>query len=135
MAYCTQADLEAVDPEEFLQLADRDGNAAADPTIVAAALAAHVGPIEAACRRRYQVPLVSEPLLTAIAVNLSWYELCKTHPTEAAAKNRDDAMRMLMDIANGKLDLSNQVVPTVTSGGAMFSSDSQIAAGGGLGAW
>lgn len=86
-------------------MADRFGTGEIDAGVVQEAIDLASGLIDRYVSRRYRIPLAQENAIRKIAVDLAWYELQKTAPTEAAQKNRDDAIRFLKDVASGLIDL------------------------------
>lgn len=115
MSYCTQTDLEKVSAAEFLQLADRDRDNVADADVVAEAIAKADGVIDSYVRHRYAVPLAPDPAIRDCAVKLVWFTLQETNPTEAARKNRDDAVKFLRDLSEGTSHLGpDQLAPGAT---------------------
>lgn len=103
MAYATQQDLiDRFGEEDILQLADRDEDGAIDAAVTAKALADADALIDGYVGKRHDLPLAQvPPLLTRLAVDLAYFFLFRTGPTEDARKAYDAAQRFLRDIASG----------------------------------
>lgn len=107
MSYATEADLVARHGSALLiQLADRDGSGAADPDVIAAALASADALIDSYLSGRYAVPIAAPPpLIRDIAVDLAWHALHSTAVTEVIQAAYDRALARLRDIQAGKARL------------------------------
>lgn len=119
MAYATQADLVARFTEtEIGQVADTDGTGEIDPALVARALADADAEIDAALASRYQLPLASvPPLLTRIACDLARFSLYTDQVPQVVELRQKNAVRMLADIAAGRVSLGLATPPDPSAGG------------------
>lgn len=123
MSYATQADMvDRFGEEDLIRLTDR-----ADPPLnviyaptLNARLADAQAVIESYVATKYTLPLAATPLLLRqLECDLAWYLLQGGNPSEDAKKRNDDAMRVLRDIAGGKVSLgpdSSSAVPAVAGG-------------------
>ena len=135
MGYITQTDLEnRFGSDELLALADRDGDDVIDATVIAQAIQDAESVIDSYVARRYDLPLSTvPPILVSIACDLARFNLYTDDPLEAVKNRRDDAVRYLRDIADGRIELQGQSVeePAASDDGLqvigpdrMFSDDS-----------
>lgn len=125
MSYATEQDLvERAGEVEILQLADRDGSGAADPTVIAAALAHADGVIDGYLAAKYALPLASVPeLLTAWAVSIARYVLHRDGAPEHVATDYKDAIAALKDVARGLLALPEAAGAAPAAASGTFLSD------------
>jgi phage gp36-like protein len=107
MAYCTQADIEKrISTRNLIAMTDRSGAGVVDSSVVAAAIEAAGGVVDAYIGSRYTLPLAVVPdVLTDIACDLAIYRLYKDQPTEPAKERHDAALAMLKDISAQRADL------------------------------
>ena len=133
MTYATLSDLTMQFGEtEVNAIADRNRDGVADVMVVEGALQRASDVMDSYLAARYPLPLLVVPqLLVSICCNIARYELLGADATETeAARNRHkDALRMLEQIRNGRLDIGVSVsgqpaieAPTVkiVSGGSVF---------------
>lgn len=121
MPYATQAQLTKRYGEAMLTAATDRGPVPAgvpDAAVIADALAEANAVIDGYLAGRYALPLAQvPPLLSDLAKALTIWKL---HPYDAAPKLKDEydaAMRMLRDIADGRVKLSLAGVETPGTGG------------------
>lgn len=116
--YATVEDLIARSGErELIGLTDRADppTGTIDRAIVEAALAAASAEIDGYIAARYRVPLDPAPLpIRTATVALARHALWTTDRPEAVRQDRDDATRLLRDIANGIAALAAPVAGTPT---------------------
>lgn len=119
MTYATQADLVARFTEsEIGQVADTDGSGEIDPALVARALADADAEIDAALAVRYQLPLASvPPLLVRIACDLARFSFYTDAVPEVVALRQKNAVRLLADIAAGRVSLGLATPPAAADSG------------------
>lgn len=119
MTYATQADLVARFTEvELGQVADTDGSGEIDPALVARALADADAEIDAALAARYQLPLiVVPPLLVRIACDLARFSLYTDQVPQVVELRQKSAVRMLSEIAAGRVSLGLPTPPVAASSG------------------
>lgn len=107
--YATQTDIEnTYGSEALLLVADRDGDGQVDQPVLDEALEAAEATIDSHVQKRYEKPLSDVPqLLTNIAIDLVMYRLASTADmaTEERRKRHEDAMKQLVQISEGKIDL------------------------------
>lgn len=119
MTYATQAELVARFTEtEIGQVADTDGSGEIDPALVARALADADAEIDAALAARYQLPLLNvPPLLTRIACDLARFSLYTDQVPPVVELRYKNAVRLLADIAAGRVSLGLPTPPDAAAGG------------------
>lgn len=119
MTYATQADLVARFTEtEIGQVADTDGSGEIDAALVARALADADAEIDAALAGRYQLPLATvPPLLTRIACDLARFSLYTDQVPQVVEMRQKNAVRLLSDIAAGRVSLGLATPPEPSTGG------------------
>lgn len=119
MAYAAQADLVARFGEvEIGQVADTDGSGEIDAALVARALADADAEIDAALAVRYQLPLATvPPLLTRIACDLARFALYTDQVPQAVELRAKNAVKMLADIAAGRVSLGLAEAPDAAGSG------------------
>lgn len=108
MTYATQADLEArFGPEELLKLADRDGDGAADATVVGAALTDAAAEIDGHLATAYDLPLAAGPWpsLRAAACDLARLRLYDEAAPEEIWRRALRTRDMLAKLAAGERQL------------------------------
>ncbi len=111
MPYCTLADLNARAGEpEILQIADRDGDGAADPEVIEAAVAAAGVEIDTRLGGRYALPLDPVPaIVKSWAVSIARYVLHRDGPPDHVVRDQRDAISGLKEAQAGNL-----VLPSTT---------------------
>lgn len=109
MSYATLSDLTIqFGDAEVIAIADRDRDGVADVMVVEGALQRASDVMDSYLAARYPLPLAVVPqLLVAICCDIARYQLLGADATETeAARNRHkDALRMLEQISNGRLDI------------------------------
>lgn len=122
--YATQTDLEErFSASELSDVADRDRDGIVDAAVVDAALADASELIDGFLAGRYALPLASVPgLVKGWCCDIARKRLHKDSPPEEVAKNYEDAMRQLRDVAVGRLTL--QIAGIAPAGAA--ASDNQV---------
>jgi phage gp36-like protein len=133
MSYATRADLEQqLRPTELIQLADDDGDGAADPSVIGRALADADAEINAYMGTRYALPLPSVPeLIRRLAVDLALWQLYSRRDlaTDTRTKQHDAAVALLKRLAEGTVSLglppTQQATPppSIVSGERFFTRD------------
>lgn len=124
MAY---ADLTALEDRageaEIRQVADRDRDGAADPEVIAAALADADAVIDGYIAARYARPLASVPaILRGWAVSIARYILHRNGAPEHVERDYKDAIAALKDVARGLIVLPVgplDQAPVPTGGGVL----------------
>lgn len=120
-SYATQADLEALIPEDaLLLLTDEAGTGQIDSAVVETALANAGEVIDSYLAGRYSLPLVSvPPMLKLVSVRLAGHELHvrRNELPQTWEKLYGDAIRFLEQVASGKITLgaADPEPPTSTS--------------------
>ena len=119
MAYCTQADLEdRYRAENLLALADYDGDGVADSDVVAKAIADASYEMDSYLGKLYAVPITPAPeCLRRCATTIAWYylRLGRESVTEDARNAYEDCVRLLKEIAAGKVDIGVDPKPTASA--------------------
>lgn len=107
MPYATRADLESrFSPDELIDRADLDRDGQPDDAVLAVALADADAIIDGYLAARYRLPLPEvPPMLTAIACDLARFHYWANAATERVRQGYEDALRLLRDIAAGKMAL------------------------------
>ena len=125
MSYASLQDLiERAGETEVLQVADRDGDGAADPDVVEAALFTADERINAYLAVRYRVPLGSiPPIVLGWAVSIARYTLHRDGQPEWVVRDYKDAIAELKDAAAGRIAVPDAegLTPAPSSGGAISS--------------
>jgi phage gp36-like protein len=106
MAYASSADfILAFGTAEYMQLTDRDVNAASDPGVCDAALAAGSSVIDGYAKAGgYAVPLSPvDPVVKQINLDLARFELSGNQASERVILGYQDANKRLADIAARRL--------------------------------
>lgn len=117
--YCTLADIKKTIPEAALvQLTDDDSLGVVDEAKVDEAISSAGGEIDGYLAGRYQVPIDPVPALVAkCAVDIATYNLY-SRVVESVPETRKDryknAVRILENIAAGKLTLGETPAPAAT---------------------
>ena len=116
MPYVSATDLgNRIGEGELIRLSDRDGDGVADTGVIDAAIAEADGVIDGYLAGRYDLPLASPPaLLKTIACDLILYALHWVEPPEGLRNRKNDAIKMLQSIADGKLVLDGRTPSTDT---------------------
>jgi phage gp36-like protein len=116
MPYVSATDLgNRIGIDQLTRLSDRDGDGVADTGVIDAAIAEADGVIDGYLAGRYDLPLSSPPaLLTTVACDLILYALHPWGAPEDIRNRRNDAIKMLESIANGKLVLDGRTPSTDT---------------------
>lgn len=114
MTYVTASDLaNRIGQDELTRLADRDGDDVADTGVIDASIAEAGGIIDGYLAGRYDLPLSDTPaVLKSIACDLV---ICGLHPWDAPEdvhNRKKDAIKMLQQIADGKLVLDGRIPAT-----------------------
>ncbi|TCT37696.1 gp436 family protein [Martelella mediterranea] len=92
---------------EILQVADRDGNGAADPDVIDAAFAHAGNIIDGYLAGKYTLPLASVPdLVRTWAVSIARYRLHHEGPPDYVVNDYKDAIAALKDVARGAITLT-----------------------------
>ncbi len=122
MVYCTVPQLIGLFGEsEILQLSHLDNSSATtiDTVRVNAAIAYAQDEINSYLGGRYTLPLSSVPLvLTGKAADIARYQLDSIRPRDDVRKRYEDAVKWLVLVAGGKLDLGltdNTALPIVVA--------------------
>lgn len=107
MSYAQQSDMEArFSVAEVQLLTDREGSGAFNPTVFAQAQLDGDSEIDAYLRPQYVLPLdVIPPNLVRIACDIYRFYLYGNQVPEFAQKRYDQAVKTLVLISAGKLDL------------------------------
>lgn len=107
MPYASQQDLvDRFGSDEILQLTDRSNLGSIDTTVVARALADADAQINGYLAARYTLPLAeTPPMLTRLACDIARYQLYDNHLTEAVSQRYKDAVRVLVALSNGSVNL------------------------------
>ncbi len=109
MAYCTQADiLERLPQDILVQLTDDDDTGQVDAPVVQRAIADADAEIDGYVGTRHQVPLSPVPdLLRKLSVEIAIYHLYSRRrgAPDEWRQRYDDAIRLLRDLAAGKISL------------------------------
>ncbi|WP_425072585.1 gp436 family protein [Sagittula sp. S175] len=120
MPYTTQADLEdRFGTELLVNLTDRGGAGAIDTDVLDRAIADTDALINGFVAGRYVLPFASVPdPIPALARAITIYNLHVYEPNPKIAKDYNDAMTALRDIAKGTIQLTAQgVTPEGTGAG------------------
>lgn len=131
MSYGALSDLiERAGELEILQVADRDDDGIADPTVVAAALDAAGQTIDAYLGIRYALPLASVPaIVLKWSVSIARYHLHRDGAPDQVVRDYKDALTELRDAGAGRLaipDLSGAEPPKNGTGGAIGASSPPV---------
>lgn len=120
MTYCTQDQLtDRYGERALIALTDRAETAtgAIDADVVARALADTDAQIDGYLAGRYALPLATTPVLVAdIAQVIAFWKLHVYDPDPKVRKDYDDALKMLRDIADGRVRLAVAGVEPEVSG-------------------
>ncbi|WP_275789697.1 gp436 family protein [Pararhizobium gei] len=114
---------------EILQVADRNSDGAADPDVIAEALANADNTIDGYIATQYVLPLPVIPgLVTTWAVSIARYWLHRNLPPENVVKDYDDAIAALKDVARGqiKLPLPSGATPTTNGGDYLIFAPAEV---------
>lgn len=123
MTYATPQDLIAqLGDREAIALSDRSATGVADTEVLALALARAEDEVNAYVGRRYAVPLVSTltglvvvpSMLTRLVIDVARYRQTGTEimETEAIRNRYKDAVKVLEQIADGKISLGSLALAT-----------------------
>lgn len=136
MAYVTSDDIqERLGGDVLVQLADDDGDGAADAGVIEEVLRGAEGEVNAYLARRYQLPIdlgVHADLvdvLRTVTLDLAEYRLRSRRPpvAEVAIRMREQAVDWLRRVADGEIELPSATpVPprsTARPGAASFGDD------------
>lgn len=115
MAYLTVEELKArYGAQEIDLLLDRDANGLPDPGAADAAIADAGAEIDAILGARYAIPLQATRWVKAATADLARFRLYDQQPPDAVINRRDDALRVMRDIARGQgalIDDSGNRIP------------------------
>lgn len=122
MTYATQDDLtERYGEPMLVQLSDRADvpTGLVDATVVARALADTDAVIDGYLEGRYALPVTDvPPLLTEIGQAIAIYKLHVFQPDQKIEDEYKEAMRMLREIADGRVTLTIAGKPAAGTGGS-----------------
>jgi len=123
--YCTLDNLKlAIDEARLLELTDDENLGAINQARIDEAISTAQGEVDGYLQERYDVPLSPvPPLITGACVDVALYHLysrrMETLP-EIRSKRYDNAVRLLLRIADGKLSLGIAVPPEETNSGKVL---------------
>lgn len=138
MAYCTLDDILKMIPQSVvIQLTDDEGAGAVNTVRVDEAIDGAAAEVDGYCATRYSVPLNPVPaVIGKLSADLAIYNLyarvVETIP-DTRKKQRDDAIRLLERIADGRVQLGStglepvsapQGKPTIVSSDRLFNRES-----------
>ena len=112
--YASQSDIEErLDPKHLVELADDDGDGAADSTVVNAAIADADGLIDSYLKARYDVPFAAPPaLVKKLSADLAAEALFARRREAASPVHQErakDARSLLEALAKGEVLLAGAV--------------------------
>lgn len=107
MPYATQqALIDRFGESELIRLSDHEGTGAIDAGVVAGKLADADAEIDGYLAGRYTLPLTTVPeALRRIACDIARYHLYDDRVTEAVQKRYDDAIKFLVLVSKGQVQL------------------------------
>lgn len=107
MSYASLEDLvERAGETEILQIADRDGNAVADPDVIDAALVHADNIVNGFVGVRYDLPFVQVPdLVRTWATSIARYYLHRDGAPEQVRDDHKEALAALKDVSGGRMSL------------------------------
>ncbi|CZT36418.1 gp436 family protein [Rhizobium sp. 9140] len=107
MHYASLEDLiERAGLDEILQIADRDGDGAADPDVVEASLTHADNAVNGYLAVRFRLPLSSvAAIVSTWAVSIARYHLHRNGPPDYVVRDYKDAMAALQQAARGMIAL------------------------------
>ena len=119
MTYATQSDLvDRFGQTELAQRTDRMNGTTIDAVVLGRALADADAEIDGYLATRYQLPLVSVPVvLTRLAADMARYNLYDEGMTTVVRQRYEDAVSLLKRMASGDVQLAG-VSPVVATGGS-----------------
>lgn len=138
MAYCTLDDILKKIPEAtVIQLTDDEGVGSVNASRVEEAIEGADAEVDGYCASRYIVPFNPvQPVISKLSTDLAIYNLyarvVETIP-DTRKKQRDDAIRLLERIADGRVQLGStgleppvtpQGKPSIVSSGRLFTRNS-----------
>ena len=120
MGYCTQTDIEArYTAEDLRRFADHDGDGAADPGVIAQAIADADAEIDSYLGKRYQVPLRAAPAaVTNASITVAWYRLAlgRDSVSESIDKAYERTLRWLEKVSAGGISIGVDPAPSAAGG-------------------
>jgi phage gp36-like protein len=133
MAYCTLADID-IPTKDLIELTDDNNAGVVDQTVIDKAIAAAGELIDGYLRGRYTLPLVPLPgLMKTLALDLVVYRLytrrVRLTPPEAVADRYKNSIKILDQIATGKISLGTEAVngqDTPETGGAQSAAPDRV---------
>ena len=127
--YATEANLLTRYGTEITDLADRDGNGAADVGVIERALKGADATINSYIETRYSLPLASTPeKLTDTACEIARYKLYTDGAPEQVAEDYKNAIAWLKDVAakRASLGLDDAAEETPSTGGPQISAPDRV---------
>ncbi|MBF0424329.1 MAG: DUF1320 domain-containing protein [Magnetococcales bacterium] len=115
--YCTGQDLVSrFGLDRVLERADRDGDGTPDADVIGMAIADAGAEIDGYLAARYPLPLATVPeLLVRVASTLAFATLFGAEAPEGVRALRTDAVRILQDLASGRVTLGGPDVAAPAS--------------------
>lgn len=130
MAYCTQADIEKLIPEQELAELTAESGDTPDADVVAEGIAKADAEIDAYCGARYTVPFASVPaIVKSLSVDIAIYHLYSRRSVapEVRRQKYEDAVKFLRDVSAGKATLGDsEAEATVSEDVAEISSSTRV---------
>lgn len=127
--YCTQSDLEdRYRAENLIQLADYDGDGAADSDVISQAIQDAGHEMDGYLQVKYSVPITPVPdCLRRCATTIAWYylRLGRESVTDNARKAYEDCIAQMKDIASGKMAIGVSPKPSESAGAANVRHEAQ----------
>ena len=115
MAYCDQSDIEMrISAKDLVLLADQDGDGAADPDVVAAAISNACDEIDSYLSLKFRVPVSPVPhvLLTrAVSLSVYYLRLGRDSVTDDVRKQYEADIKWLQDVVAQKVQLGLDLLP------------------------
>ncbi|MBL8260931.1 MAG: DUF1320 domain-containing protein [Xanthomonadaceae bacterium] len=128
MPYATLQDMiERFSEAELVRISDHEDTGAIDADVVASKLADADAEIDGYLAGRYTLPLTNVPeALRRIACDLARYHLYDDRATEQVQKRYDDAVRFLVMVSKGHVQLgvdTGGAAPAVSAGPQYYEGD------------
>ena len=117
MAYCVQADIAKLIPEQELAELTTESGSTPDADVVTEAIAKADAEIDAYCGARYTVPFTTVPdIVASLSVDMAIYHLYsrRSHVPEIRRQKYDDALKFLRDVSKGAATLGGSDAEVAT---------------------
>jgi len=134
MTYCTKQDMiDRFSEQELIDVTDREQLMLINDVVLDQAISDAAAEIDSYLGR-YDLPLsVVPPVLVRLSCDIARYFLYDDMPTEQVTKRYEVAIKFLLNVAKGHIDLAQPGAPSATQNLVLMQSDGSVFARSGKG--